>query len=52
MKIFGYDHIIGNPVKRQKIKDTIRFWFTCFVIAFACIGLGNTIYFVWRLFHG
>jgi hypothetical protein len=52
MKIFGYDHIIGNPVKRQKIKDTIRFWFMCFVSAFACIGFGNTLYFVWRLFHG
>ena len=50
MKIFGYDHLIGNPVIRQKIRDTVRFWFMCFVYAFALIGLGNTIFFVWRLF--
>jgi len=45
----GYSHIIGDPAKRNKIRTTIRRWAFGILIAFACIGLGNTIAFIIRL---
>lgn len=45
-------YLIGDPVKREKIRSTVRTAWYSFVYAFACIGLGNTIYFVWRVLHG
>lgn len=38
-------YIIGDP----KIREKIRFWFKCTVIAFACIGVGSVIGAVLRL---
>lgn len=45
-------YLIGDPVKRDKIRSTLRVvWFSV-VYAFACIGIGNTAFFVWRILHG
>ena len=45
-------YLIGDPAKREKIRRTVRTAWYSVVYAFACIGLGNTIYFVWRIWHG
>lgn len=42
-------YIIGDKAKREKIRRTVRAAWYSVVYAFACIGLGNTIYFVWRI---
>jgi len=43
-------YIIGDPVKRGKILRVCRITWKSIVYAFACIGLGNTLFFIWRLF--
>jgi len=44
-------YIIGDPAVREKIRSTARVVWYSFVYAFACIGIGNVAFFVWRVFH-
>lgn len=39
-------YVIGNPA----IRKTIKFWLRRVWDAFALIGIGNILFFIWRLF--
>lgn len=43
-------YLIGDPVIREKISTTARIIWKSIVYAFALIGLGNVLFFVWRVF--
>lgn len=43
-------YLIGDPVVREKISTTARIIWKSIVYAFALIGLGNVLFFVWRVF--
>ncbi len=41
--MFGFTYIIGDPVKRSKIRSTLRTIGMSIVLGFACIGFGVTL---------
>lgn len=47
--MFGFTYFIGDPEKRSKIKSFFRVVWKSIVYALALIGLGNILFFVWRV---
>lgn len=43
-------YLIGDPEVRAKIQRACRITWKSIVYAFACIGLGNVLFFIWRVF--
>lgn len=43
-------YLIGDPVIREKISTTARIVWKSIVHAFALIGVGNVLFFIWRVF--